>query len=439
MSALRHLTWGRPARAGAPGYCGLVTLALLAACGGATAPVTVNGPLPNLVALSVAEAEFGDQVGVHGYHFGDAQRDGRVLIGDIEAPVVSWSDAQIHISVPSGLEPGRNLVAVITAPGRSGDSILKVRPTLHRITESHGGESEITLAGENFGAGQGHVYLMGAADTALPITQWSPQEIQAVIPAEIAAGRYRVTVENRMNDKNDRDTVVKFAVDSLAPASATAGTVITLAGRNFGPTQGLATLTVGEHFALIDSWASQSITFRVPAGVSTGLHSVTLRIAGQSDSSRVLAFTAPPPPIGPPVTMTTGAPIPAVISVAESPVTATVVRFVLRDQFGRPVTGSHSVAFSWAKTLSGAIFQPATTETTLGAADVRVYAGTMAGTLRIAANATELGIAQISTPVTVTGDVPSADRFSVSASPLRFSGFLSTAVTTTILVHAADR
>ncbi len=79
-------------------------------------------------------------------------------------------------------------------------------------------------------------------------------------------------------------TVTAPAISSLTPASGPIGTSVTVAGTNFGATQGSSTVTFGGIPATA-TWSNTSIVAAVPSGVSLGAIPVVVTVPGAGTSN----------------------------------------------------------------------------------------------------------------------------------------------------------
>ena len=77
------------------------------------------------------------------------------------------------------------------------------------------------------------------------------------------------------------------AISSLSPASGAVGTPVTIAGSNFGATQGSSTVTFNGTAATPASWSATSIATPVPVGATTG--AVIVTVAGVASNG--MTFT----------------------------------------------------------------------------------------------------------------------------------------------------
>ena len=85
------------------------------------------------------------------------------------------------------------------------------------------------------------------------------------------------------------------SINSVNPASGVVGTSVTIAGANFGATQGTSTVKFNGVAATPTSWSTTSIIAPVPAGATTGNVVVTVGgVASNGVSFTVQADTTPP-------------------------------------------------------------------------------------------------------------------------------------------------
>src|SRR6266853_1418887 len=142
-------------------------------------------------------------------------------------------------------------------------SITTLNPTSGPVGTS------VTIAGTNFGATQGtsSVTFNGIAATA---TGWSAMSITTAVPGGAATGKVVVTVGGvASNGVNFTMTIPAPSITSLNSTSGQVGTSITIAGTNFGTTQGASTVTFNGTTATPTSWSTTSIVAPVPAGATS--------------------------------------------------------------------------------------------------------------------------------------------------------------------------
>jgi len=80
------------------------------------------------------------------------------------------------------------------------------------------------------------------------------------------------------------------SIVALSPASGSVGSNVTIAGINFGSTQGSSSVMFGSVAASATSWATNSIVAKVPAGATTG--SIVVNAGGLASNGA--SFTVTP-------------------------------------------------------------------------------------------------------------------------------------------------
>lgn len=65
-------------------------------------------------------------------------------------------------------------------------------------------------------------------------------------------------------------------ITSLSPTSGIVGTAVTIAGTNFGASQGTSTVRFNGTVATVTSWSASAIVAKVPSGATTGMVTVTV-------------------------------------------------------------------------------------------------------------------------------------------------------------------
>ena len=80
------------------------------------------------------------------------------------------------------------------------------------------------------------------------------------------------------------------AIVSITPSSAKVGSTVTVAGINFGNTQGSNSVTFNGVAATATTWATNSLVVTVPTGAATG--SVVVNAGGLPSNG--MAFTVTP-------------------------------------------------------------------------------------------------------------------------------------------------
>jgi hypothetical protein len=164
--------------------------------------------------------------------------------------------------------------------------------------------TEITITGSGFGAKKGSILL---GDKALTVREWTDDSIQCLLSKALLPDAYDVTIRPRTKGSapvmiEDGFTVKAPEINSVDPASGSAGDQITIHGFFFGAKKGKVTL--GGKRCKVLGWTMDSetgeseIQFVVPKGldsgtkelqVSNGVGSDIIQVAG-TDYSGTYCF-----------------------------------------------------------------------------------------------------------------------------------------------------
>jgi len=179
----------------------LATALLLFGCGGA-------GAKPEIKSLDPVSGPPGSEVAIEGGSFGSTQGTGVVFFSGKEVTVVAWADTVITVTVPSDMAEATYGVTVETDEGASNEMEFKVEKgaaNAPKITsldpESGKSGDKVTITGSNFGTSQGSGKVLFGTGTA-QVEKWSDTSITIMVPANLAANTYGVTVENEAGKSN---------------------------------------------------------------------------------------------------------------------------------------------------------------------------------------------------------------------------------------------
>lgn len=231
--------------------------------------------------------------------------------------VDSWSPSAVTFTVPSGVTTGTTgTVTVTTGGGTSnaeGIGITAAVPVISALSPSSASAgSTVTVDGTGFGVAEGTSYVTVVDQgtgwgppgwDALTIDGWSPTAITLTIPAGVTVGTTgTVTVTTDGGTSNPVGLEIVNGVPvigGVTPASASAGEVVTLMGTGFGADQGSSYVELiddgtgwgppGWDPLTVDAWSSASITFTVPAGVTSGTVA-TVAVATSGGTSSPIGF-----------------------------------------------------------------------------------------------------------------------------------------------------
>jgi YD repeat-containing protein len=210
-------------------------------------------------------------------------------------------------------------------------------PSITSLSQTSGAVgTAITVTGTNFGATQGSSTIKFNGTTGSP-TSWNATTISVLVPTGATTGN--VVVHASSVDSNGLAFSVYPTLTSLTPATGHISDSITVAGTNFGATQGASTITFNGTLATPSAWGDSSTTVPVPAGATSGNIVVTV----SNHASNPLAFTVILPP-----TLTSATPSSAHVADA---VTLVGTRFSATQGTSTiKFNGTTAIATAWSDT-----------------------------------------------------------------------------------------
>ncbi len=265
---------------------------------------TVYPTLPHITGVSPsygAPAAFIDLSG----NFGATQDSGLVTVGGGVAEVTAWSKNAITIRVPSSAATGNVIVRGSGAISNPVPFTFYPFPSITNVSAASGTPgTAVTITGTNLldGGGNASVRFNGTPAT---ISSDTGGKIQVTVPAGATSGRLLVEVNGVT-----LIAVGYFAVyptlpniTGVSPNYGAPAAFINLSG-NFGPTQGLGSVTVGGGVAEVTAWSNNAITIRVPSSAATG----NVVVRGSGAISNPVPFTFYPFPSITNVSVSSGTP-----------------------------------------------------------------------------------------------------------------------------------
>ena len=172
--------------------------------------------------------------------------------------------------------------------GGTAPSITSLNPTSGIIGTS------VTISGSNFGSTQGTSTVTFNGTIAAP-TSWGATSIMVPVPTGASTGNVVVTVASLASNGVNFTLVVPPSITSLTPNSGAIGTSVTIAGANFGATQGSSTVTFNGIATTPTIWTATSIAAPVPNGATTG--NVIVTVGGVLSNGVAFTVTNPGPSI----------------------------------------------------------------------------------------------------------------------------------------------
>jgi hypothetical protein len=279
-----------------------------------TVVVTVNGvsssgvnftvlPTPSITSLSPSSGPVGAVVTITGTNFGATQGTSTAVFDKTTATPTAWSNTSIQVPVPTGAATG-NVVITVSGVASNGVSFTVLpTPSITSLTPTSAAVGvSVTIAGTNFGSSQGTSTVMFNGTTATPTT-WANASIKVPVPVGATTGNIVVTVNGVASNGVSFTVLPTPSITSLTPSSGPVGAVVTIAGTNFGATQGTSTVVFDKTTATPTAWNSTSIQVPVPTGAATG--NVVVTVSGVASNG--VSFTVLPTPSITSLTPTSGA------------------------------------------------------------------------------------------------------------------------------------
>ena len=243
--------------------------------------------VPHIASLSITSGAVGASVTITGTTFGGTQGTSTVTFNGSTATPTSWSATSIVVPVPTGATTGN--VAVTVSSQASNGVNFTVVPHIASLSITSGAVgASVTITGTTFGGTQGTSTVAFNGTIATPTT-WSASSIVVPVPTGATTGNVVVTVSGQASNGVSFTVFATPSITSLSPSSGSVGTAVTIAGTNFGSSQGTSTVTFRGILATPSSWSATSIVVPVPNGATSGSVQVTVNGVASNGSSFILS------------------------------------------------------------------------------------------------------------------------------------------------------
>lgn len=220
-----------------------------------------------ILEVSPSLAISGDTITITGTGFGQSQNGGYVIVYDVLAPIISWSDDVIVAEVPDGTQTGEVRVSVNNIESNGVGLAILIPPHVNAITPDFGTYgTEVVITGSDFtsSSDSGIVKFSGMV---APILSWADQMIVAELPHGSRSGDMEVEV---LGFGSNRLPFSVFGITYITPAWVGIGDAVTILGNGFGESQGSNYATVGDVVLPVVSWSDSALQIEIPEGTSSG-------------------------------------------------------------------------------------------------------------------------------------------------------------------------
>ncbi|MDE3073837.1 MAG: IPT/TIG domain-containing protein [Chloroflexota bacterium] len=180
-------------------------------------------------------------------------------------------------SVPDSAATGPVTVSVNSVPSNSNRVFVVPHPAISSIAPSTGAiGGTITITGSDFGATNDGSAQVTFSGTHASYSSWSDTSIAATVPTGATSGPVTVTRYGVTSNDQPFTLIGQPTISGISPASGPAGTVVTITGTNFGPSQSNSTVDFNGVVVTPVSWSDTQIVVAAPDGVFTGPIEVTV-------------------------------------------------------------------------------------------------------------------------------------------------------------------
>jgi hypothetical protein len=257
--------------------------------------IVATSPPPEVTSVS---ANYGALYAIEtliGANFGASQGSSSVTFNGVSAPVSSWSNSSITLTVPYRATTG-NIVVTVGGQASSGVPFtVEPAPSVSGISPASGPVgAHVIISGQNLLDAEGHGSVWLNAQS-FPILSQSNTSIEVEVPEGATSGVFDVHV-NGVGISTPVFTVpgapAKPHLSSLSANYGALYAIMTLTGSGFGAVQGSSTVTFDGIAAPTCCWGNNSITVSVPYRSASG--NVVVTVAGQPSNG--IPFTLEPTP-----------------------------------------------------------------------------------------------------------------------------------------------
>lgn len=234
-------------------------------------------PAPSITGLTPVSAPVGGTITISGANFGGTQGTSAVKLNGTVWSVSSWSNTSVNAVVPAGATSGSVTITVAAVASNGSAFTVDPAPAISSIAPATGqAGTPVTITGTGFGA-QRPTSTVSFSGVAANVSNWTTSTIAATAPTGISSGNVVVTVAGVASNGLLFTIQNGPTISSISPSSGYAGDSITIAGTNFGGSQGSSIIKFNNTVAtVVPTWTSTSIVAQVPAGATSGQIAVTV-------------------------------------------------------------------------------------------------------------------------------------------------------------------
>ena len=241
---------------------------------------TMTSAVPTITGISPVTGSVGTSVTVSGMNL---ETSGTITFNGVQATPSTWGIDTVTVPVPTGATTGP--IVITNDLGTSNSVNFAVVATISGVAPTVGNAgTSVVLSGSGFGTTQGSSVITFNGVPATP-SNWSNSSITVAVPAGATSGIVALQIGG--TSINGPFFTLAPRIASLSPTAGPIGTIVTIAGSNFGPTASGSLVMFGGVTASPSQWSQNSIVVPAPVGAMNG--SVVVTVGGVA--SNAVPFT----------------------------------------------------------------------------------------------------------------------------------------------------
>lgn len=233
---------------------------------------------PTVTSLSTNTGFAGQSFYINGTNLANST----VTIGTtVATSSLSYSGTQLYVIIPATIVPGEYNVVVKSGPFtvESAQKLTVKTVSVTGFSPASGAVGKEVIVQGSFDINQSYSVYFGS--TYSYVYNLTSTTLKAYVPGGVTLGNLKITVKSGSLsiDAPGTFTIVAPTITGFNPASAVAGTAVTITGTGFSQ---FSSVKFGTVAASILSQTDTSLTVAVPSGLSPGSMKISVTTNGQT-------------------------------------------------------------------------------------------------------------------------------------------------------------
>jgi N-acetylneuraminic acid mutarotase len=247
--------------------------------------------VPQIAAINPKNGTWNDIITIEGNNFSKDISLNTVRFNETAAEIVEANQTSLKVMVPANLltETSKISVEVNTQIGTSEEvftlnqpEIISFDPMLATFRDI------ITISGQNFNPElKNNKVFFG--ETQGTVLETSLSELKVAVPdsyfSKNGKNKIKITVGDMQATTNNNFELILHSIDNVTPVEADRNDQITIAGNNFNPSPDLNKVYLDTLELEVISASKNEIITSIPKGVSHGVKTLKVDVAGQQVSA----------------------------------------------------------------------------------------------------------------------------------------------------------